>query len=98
MSICELSGKKALYGNNVSHSQRKTRRSFKPNIISKYFKSDIMQEGCMMNVATSVIRQIEKAGGFDSYILSARDHSLSLKAQKIKRRIIKKKNQQNNVV
>ena len=31
--VCEICGKKPIFGNNVSHSHKKTRRVFKPNII-----------------------------------------------------------------
>ena len=32
MRVCELSGKRTISGNNVSHSNRKTKRIFKPNL------------------------------------------------------------------
>lgn len=33
--VCQISGKKTVYGNNRSHSMRATSRSFKPNLITK---------------------------------------------------------------
>ncbi len=32
MARCQITGKKPSFGNNVSHSKRRTRRTWKPNI------------------------------------------------------------------
>ena len=40
MKICEITGKVALVGNNVSHSNRKTKRKFSPNLKTKRFWSE----------------------------------------------------------
>ncbi len=37
MKVCALTGKKKLYGNNVAHSNQKTRRVFLPNLVEKRF-------------------------------------------------------------
>ena len=37
---CELSGKKPMFGNNISHSHRKTRRKWVPNLQKKTFVSE----------------------------------------------------------
>ena len=37
MRVCGLTGKKKMYGNNVSHSNKKTKRVFLPNIQEKRF-------------------------------------------------------------
>ncbi|WP_372776034.1 50S ribosomal protein L28, partial [Mangrovibacterium sp.] len=35
--ICQITGKKAMVGNNVSHSKRRTKRRFSPNLFNKKF-------------------------------------------------------------
>ncbi|MFN5505843.1 MAG: 50S ribosomal protein L28, partial [Flavobacteriia bacterium] len=35
--VCQLTGKSVMVGNNVSHSNRKTKRRFYPNLITKKF-------------------------------------------------------------
>lgn len=60
MAICEISGKGKMYGHNVSFSQRKTRKVFKPNIQKK----TMIVDGCKqkVNVSTSALRTMKKKG------------------------------------
>ncbi|ABV75744.1 50S ribosomal protein L28 [Rickettsia rickettsii] len=88
---CELTGVGVLYGNNVSHSQRKTRRRFEPNLRSVKFTSDITAGEYRLSVNARCISSVEKAGGFDAYILKADDNVLSGNARAIKKKIIQTK-------
>ena len=45
--ICQITGKKAMVGNNVSHSKHRTKRSFDVNLFSKKFY--YVEEGCWIN-------------------------------------------------
>lgn len=60
MAVCELSGKGKMYGHNVSFSQRKTRKVFKPNIQKKTLIVD--GKKIRVNVATSTLRTLKKKG------------------------------------
>ena len=60
--VCELTGKKVMVGNNVSHSQRKTKRKFYPNLVTKRFYNEETEEWVTLKVAASVIRTINKKG------------------------------------
>ncbi len=60
MAICEISGKGKMYGHNVSFSQHKTRKVFKPNIQKKTLVVD--GKKVKMNVATSTLRTLKKKG------------------------------------
>ena len=60
MAICEISGKGKMYGHNVSFSQRKTRKVFKPNIQKKTMIVDGRKQ--KVNVSTSALRTIKKKG------------------------------------
>lgn len=60
MAVCEISGKGKMYGHNVSFSQRKTRKVFKPNIQKKTLIVD--GKKVKVNVATSTIRTLKKKG------------------------------------
>eukprot|EP00002_Diphylleia_rotans_P032429 TRINITY_DN6808_c0_g1_i1.p2 TRINITY_DN6808_c0_g1~~TRINITY_DN6808_c0_g1_i1.p2 ORF type:complete len:121 (-),score=20.76 TRINITY_DN6808_c0_g1_i1:242-604(-) len=66
-----LSGKTVVYGNNVSHSNRKTRRTWWPNYQAREFYSDILGHKVRVFVGTHALKCIDKAGGFDNYILSS---------------------------
>ncbi len=60
MAICEISGKGKMYGHNVSFSQRKTRKVFKPNIQKKTIVVDGKKQ--KVNVSTSALRTLKKKG------------------------------------
>ncbi|PCH86721.1 MAG: 50S ribosomal protein L28 [Flavobacteriales bacterium] len=60
--ICELTGKKVMFGNNVSHSKRKTRRTFLPNLQTKKFYIPEEDKWITLKVSTSALRNIDKKG------------------------------------
>lgn len=60
MAVCEISGKGKMYGHNVSFSQRKTRKVFKPNIQKRTLVVD--GKKVKINVATSTLRTLKKKG------------------------------------
>ncbi len=60
MAVCEISGKGKMYGHNVSFSQRKTRKVFKPNVQKKTLSID--GQKVRVNVATSTLRTLKKKG------------------------------------
>ena len=60
--VCDLTGKKALSGNNVSHSNRKTKRIFYPNLQEKRFFIPETGEWITLKVSTSALRTINKIG------------------------------------
>jgi len=88
---CEISGKGVMTGNNVSHAHNKTRRRFLPNLQVVSLMSEELDKMFKLRVATSTIRTIEKNGGLDSYLLSAKDKNLTDNAIKIKKAIKKSK-------
>ena len=53
--VCELSGKRPAVGNNVSHSNRHTRRRFNPNLTTKKFLNP--KTGTMVKIKISVRAQ-----------------------------------------
>lgn len=60
MAVCEISGKGKMYGHNVSFSQRKTRKVFKPNVQKKTLV--INGQKLKVNLATSTLRTLKKKG------------------------------------
>lgn len=60
--ICDLTGKKAIVGNNVSFSNRKTKRKFNPNLQVKRFFNPETGLWIKLKVSTSAIRTINKKG------------------------------------
>lgn len=62
--ICQLTGKKAMGGNKVSHSNAKSRRQFKVNLKRKRFFVPETGEWVTLRVSTSAIKNINKLGIF----------------------------------
>jgi large subunit ribosomal protein L28 len=60
--ICQLTGKKAISGNNVSFSNRKTRRRFNPNLVTKKFFIPEEDAWITIRLSTSALRTINKIG------------------------------------
>jgi len=60
--ICQITGKKAMVGNNVSHSNRKTKRTFNPNLQDKRFYVPEEKKWITIKVSTSGIKIINKKG------------------------------------
>lgn len=88
---CELTGVGVQFGNNVSHSQRKTRRRFEPNIKLVKCISEFTGQEYKLKLVTRCIRSIDKAGGFDTFILNAKNCNMSEKAKSIRNDIRKAK-------
>ncbi|MCI0466225.1 MAG: 50S ribosomal protein L28 [Beijerinckiaceae bacterium] len=87
---CELTGKAVLSGNLVSHSNRKTRTRFLPNLCNVRLISDVLQRSVRMRVTASALRSVEHCGGLDAFLAKASDTTLSPGAAALKREIAKK--------
>lgn len=60
--VCEITGKKAIVGNNVSHSNTKTKRKFNVNLKVKKFYLPEEDKWITMRISTSALRTINKNG------------------------------------
>ena len=60
--FCELSGKGPISGNNVSHSNRRTRRRFLPNLQKKKFYIPEVDKWVTLKVSSHALRNINKLG------------------------------------
>lgn len=89
--VCELTGKTVMTGNNVSHAHNKTRRRFLPNLVKATLMSDLLGRSVRFRISTSALRSVEHNGGLDNFLTKAKAGDLSLKAQRLKREIEKKK-------
>ena len=76
--ICDLTGKVAITGNHVSHSNRKTKRKFYPNLQTKKFFLESEGVWVRMKVCAKAIRTINKNGFEKTLIASARKGTLSI--------------------
>lgn len=59
---CQITGKKALVGNNVSHSKRRTKRTFDVNLFRKRFFLPEEDRWITLRVSAAGLRTINKKG------------------------------------
>ena len=88
---CELTGKAVQSGNKVSHSNRKTRTRFLPNLVQVTLISDALGRGVRLRVSAAALRSVEHRGGLDSFLTKAHETQLSQGAVTLKREIAKKR-------
>ena len=75
--VCQLTGKRPIAGNNVSHSNRRTKRRFLPNLIKKRFFIPETGEWVTLKVATSTLRTINKLGIYE-YLKDAQRNGMNV--------------------
>ena len=88
---CELTGKGALVGHRVSHSNIKTKRRFLPNLFIVTMISDELGRSVKLRVSANAIKSVDHRGGLDAYLLKAKDGELSRRALDLKRQVLKKR-------
>ena len=60
--ICEISGKRVMFGNNVSKALNRTKRRFDANIINKRFYIPEEDKWVTLTVSTATLKTINKKG------------------------------------
>jgi large subunit ribosomal protein L28 len=84
---CDLTNKGALFGNKVSHSNRKTPRKFEANLQNVSLYSETLKGFISLRLATTTIRSVDHNGGIDNYLLNAASAKLSSKGKTLRKRI-----------
>ncbi len=88
---CELTGKTALVGNKVSHSNRKTKRRFLPNLCNVTMMSDALGRSVRLRISANALKTVDHRGGLDAFLIKAKADDLSPKALELKRQVEKKR-------
>ena len=88
--VCELTGKGRQVGNNVSHANNKTKRTFLPNLQNVTLMSDSLGRRFRVRISTNALKTVDHRGGLDAFLLKAKDADLSPKMLDIKRQLAKK--------
>jgi len=60
--VCQITGKKVISGNNVAHSNKRTKRTFEPNLFKRKFYLEEEKRYIDLKVSASGIRIINKVG------------------------------------
>ena len=86
---CELTGKGVMVGNNVSHTNNKTKRRFLPNLNDVTLASETLGRSFKFKISAAALRTVDHRGGLDAFLAKAKDDELSANALKVKRDIQK---------
>jgi large subunit ribosomal protein L28 len=88
---CDLTGKGVLVGNKVSHSNRKTKRRFLPNLLNVTLMSDALGRSIRLRISANALKTVDHRGGLDAFLGKAKAEQLSARALDLKRQIAKKR-------
>jgi large subunit ribosomal protein L28 len=86
---CQVTGKKVMTGNNVSHANNKTRRRFLPNLQETSVYSEILKRWVKIRVTAAGLRTIEHKGGIDAWLQNTATTKLDPKMRPVKAAIEK---------
>lgn len=87
---CDLTGKKALVGHKVSHSNHKTKRRFLPNLQNVTLLSDSLGRSVRLRISTNALKTVDHRGGLDAFLLKAKSEDLSPKMRLVRKQVMKK--------
>lgn len=91
--VCDITGKRAVTGNNVSHSMRHTKRRFLPNLQKKSLYSDILGRMVTLKLTANALRTIDKYNGLDGFmtgIKARKTETFSTNANRVRKAILNK--------
>jgi large subunit ribosomal protein L28 len=92
--VCEITGSKVGVGHNVSHSNRHTKRTFRPNLQTKTYRSEILGRTVTLSLTARAIRTLDKYNGLDGYMLQVKNRQVrenfSTQATRVRNAILKK--------
>jgi len=86
---CDLTGVGVQSGNNVSHSNRKTRTRFLPNLRPVSLISEALGLFVRLDITAAALRSVEHNGGIDNFLMKASAEDMSPKARRYKREVKK---------
>tara|TARA_Y100001970_G_C14086446_1_gene777593 strand:- start:57 stop:332 length:276 start_codon:yes stop_codon:yes gene_type:complete len=87
---CDLLGKGVTSANNVSHSNRKTKRVLRPNIQKKNIFIPELGKSVRVTISQKAMRTIDKKGGIAGVLRNTPDAQLSLTLKRVKKELFAK--------
>ena len=86
---CELLGVGRLVGNNVSKSNRKTKRTFLPNLIQRKLESALLRTTFHLKISAKANRTVLKHGSFDDFLINVKPTNLTDFAKLLRAKILR---------
>ncbi len=87
---CDITGTGSMFGHKVSHSNRKSKTRFLPNLQHVSLISDVLGVSVSLRITAATLRSIEHNGGLDAYLIKHAESKLTPEAARLKRQIKKK--------
>jgi large subunit ribosomal protein L28 len=72
-------------------SNRKTKRRFLPNLLNVTLLSDALGRKIRLRISANALKTVDHRGGFDAFLLKAKDAELSPRVLELKRQVVKKR-------
>ena len=82
--VCQITGKKPMAGNNVSHAHNKTRRRFLPNLQETSVYSEILKRSIRLRVSMHGLRTLDHKGGIDAFVMGTAPSKLDSALRKLR--------------
>ncbi len=89
--LCELTGKRPNYGNNVSHAKNRTRTRWELNLRSKKYTIPELGRTMQLYLSTRAIRTVDKLGGIVPVLMKAKPEKLSFRLLQVRTKIQKQR-------
>jgi large subunit ribosomal protein L28 len=86
---CQLTGVRSRSGQNVSHSNIKSKRRFDPNLQRVHLHSDALGRRVPLRITTRALRSVQRHGGLDAWLIGTDDARLAPEALRLKRAVRK---------
>jgi large subunit ribosomal protein L28 len=83
-----LGGKAAQTGNNVSHSHRKTKHRWLPNMQERSLYSMVLDRFIRLSLPTCVLRSVDHVGGLDNFLLKTPADQLERPVRELRKLIV----------
>lgn len=87
---CEITGKGAQSGNNVSHANNRTKRKFNPNLQNASLYSEMLDRSVSVRISVNGLRTIDHKGGLDAYLLDTAPSKLPEVLRTLKAQVVAK--------
>ncbi len=65
---CMVTGKKRMVGNNRSHAENKTKRTFEVNVHDTTIYSELLKRKISVKISAAGLRTLDHKGGFDAFV------------------------------
>lgn len=86
--VCAITGKTVQFGNNVSHSNRKTRRRWQPNLQVVSMPSEALNRIVTLRLSANALRTIEHNGGIDAFLRTTKTTLLNAEAKTLRKQVL----------